>query len=144
MEQEELNVEEHVIRIKRMGFKVFYGGVPHDGCTVVYWDSEQGDLDDFANVAAELGIKLMVVDPFTLTDEYISSFMINPEGLDKDTQKTVESINQSLNSFRAYVGKVGMISFAFHYNGVFYVYTVATRWALELSDLITKIRRITG
>ena len=126
--------------VKSLGFNVFYGSLEYPFSITVRWDREKGDLKDFMRVAKAEGVRLIVIDWFDLDDEMIEARRLETDVIqDSDERERIDRRNGSMESYRKNVGETAMISVSWLRDSVRYLYTEATDWWPDLSEIFDEI-----
>ena len=126
--------------VKSLGFNVFYGSLEYPFSITVRWDREKGDLKDFMRVAKAESVRLIVIDWFDLDDEMIEARRLETDVIqDSDERERIDRRNGSMESYRKNVGETAMISVSWVRDSVRYLYTEATEWWPDLSEIFDEI-----
>ena len=126
--------------VKSLGFNVFYGSLEYPFSITVRWDREKGDLKDFMRVAKAESVRLIVIDWFDLDDEMIEARRLETDVIqDSDERERIDRRNGSMESYRKNVGETAMISVSWVRDSVRYLYTEATDWWPDLSEIFDEI-----
>ncbi|BBE42804.1 hypothetical protein [Conexivisphaera calida] len=134
---DEINVDKFVAKAKSLGLKVFYGTVDESSAPAVHWDNEQGDYVKFLTLAKDLGVSMVIIGRLVMSDSVIDGAKLDPESFeDKEMSKMARELNDELEDFRKYVGKVGSAFISWVKDGAVYSYMEATRWFAEYANLM--------
>lgn len=134
---DEVNVDKFVAKAKSLGLSVFYGTIDESSAPVVHWDNEQGDYAKFLKLAKDLGVSMVIIGRFVMSDSVIDGAKLDPESFeDKEMSKMARELNDELEDFRKYVGKAGSAIISWIRDGAIYSYMEATRWFVEYANLM--------
>ena len=126
--------------VKSLGFNVFYGSLEYPFSITVRWDRDKGDLKDFMRVAKAEGVRLIVIDWFDLDDEMIEARRLETDVIqNSDERERIDRRNGAMESYRKNVGETATISVSWVRDSVRYLYTEATDWWPDLSEIFDEI-----
>lgn len=121
-------------------FSVFRGHAGTlDELPVITWDSESfPDYRMFLDAAHRSGEKIIIFISAVFDEEDIADVEADValSGLDREHARSLE---QRLNRFRAYLGKICFIQIAFDHRGRLYVYEMQPDWYSEYLELTDEI-----
>ena len=138
---DEIDVGRFVAKAKSLGLNIFYGTVDESSAPVVHWDNEQGDYVKFLKLAKDLGASMVVIGKLVMSDSIIDGAKLDPKSFeDKEMSKMADELNDELEDFRKYVGKVGSAAISWIKDGVIYSYMEATQWFIEYANLMDVAR----
>jgi hypothetical protein len=126
--------------VKSLGFNVFYGSLEYPFSITVRWDRDKGDLKDFMRVAKAEAVRLIVIDWFDLDDAMIEARRLETDVIqDSDERERIDRRNGAMESYRKNVGETATISVSWLRDSVRYLYTEATDWWPDLSEIFDEI-----
>jgi hypothetical protein len=126
--------------LKTNGFIVFHGfSRSVDNGPEVEWDTyHYPDYKQFVDVAAQLGVKLLVLHHREFSSAVIdrASDEIPSSGLEYQEQRQLE---QRLRELAMYDGFTCMIELSFDHQGTVFVYELRTDWYNELNEILEEL-----
>jgi hypothetical protein len=126
--------------LKTAGFVVFHGfSRGFDVGPQVHWDTQHHpDYKAFADVAKQLGVKLIVVHHRQFDGEILERALDQVEavGLEYDDQRRLEA---RLRDLKMYEGFTCAVELSFDYNDTMYLYELRTDWYSELNDILDEL-----
>jgi hypothetical protein len=132
--------EEMEAELAARKFTVFHGyareieGRPH-----VEWSVElRPDFREFVAVAANLGVRLVVLHVNTLSESMVEAAMERLE-LSQMAVDSRRECQRTLERLRAYEGFVGLLQLSFDSEATTYVYEVSAPWYAELVEVAEDI-----
>jgi sugar phosphate isomerase/epimerase len=107
------------------------------GMVCLHWNSENKDFKKFIDVAKDLGVKVLVYDAKTYSEEQLRSYSSDIDELE-DEERAVR-LHNSLESMWGYCGHVSEIVLQFRHDGTLYIYEESADWAGEMEEILTEV-----
>lgn len=124
--------------LKEAGLAVFYG-FPRRGDSAVYWDTERhADFREFASVAAQTGVKLIVFSEQQFSADRIADAHLQIEECDL-TREESRSFENRLRQFEAYEEFTCSLNLSFSLDGRMYVFELKTDWLRAFNRLLAEL-----
>ena len=131
------DIETH---LKQAGFVVFYGhSRGFDDGPEVDWDTQSHpDFREFAEVAKQLGVKLIVVHHRQFSSAVLDRVkdQIEENDIEFDDRRAIEA---RLTDLRMFDGFTCAIELSFDYNDTLYMFELQTEWYSELNNILDQL-----